>query len=142
MTTIAWDCQTLATDSRCTMGDQIYDEKSQKLFKNVGIFQAVATSGLSEESELFLGVLRVAGPLGEVLRLEVPKGINLLGVTSGVCWMMNHEGFSLLDKPWAIGTGADFAIAAMDHGDSAEDAVRHAATRDLFTNSRIQKYKT
>jgi len=29
-------------------------------------------------------------------------------------------------------------MAAMDHGDDAEQAVKYASTRDVFTNSLVQ----
>lgn len=43
-------------------------------------------------------------------------------------------------KKYAGGSGWQWAIAAMDHGKSAAEAVRYAGTRDHSTNTRVQSY--
>jgi len=39
-----------------------------------------------------------------------------------------------------LGSGRDFAIAAMDHGKSAKEAVKYAMTRDTYTGGRIRVF--
>ncbi|MNJ79145.1 hypothetical protein D3C77_770710 [compost metagenome] len=41
-------------------------------------------------------------------------------------------------NPDAIGSGAPYALAAMDMGASAEDAVRAAMKRDIYTGGKIR----
>lgn len=38
------------------------------------------------------------------------------------------------------GSGSDLALAAMDFGKSAREAVKYAATRDIYTGGRIRVY--
>lgn len=44
----------------------------------------------------------------------------------------------VVDDFSAIGSGWELAMAAMDHGKSASEAVLYAATRDIFTNDKLQ----
>lgn len=141
MTTITWDLQTLATDSRCSIGPEIYDEHCKKLFKSVGIFSAVAASGSPDDAEHFIfSALAGVLDLEELLAMDVPKGIDMVAVLGKTCWMINCAGVSRLNKPWALGTGGEYALAAMDLGKTAVEAVKYASTRDLYTNSRVQKF--
>lgn len=144
MTTIAWDGKTLAVDSRITIGRDIYQDKGQKLFLNVGIFGAVAFTGEPDKAldyvEKTLRTLRHPKYLwGE----DESDNFGCIGVLkeTGECWFLNGDTTYTVPSPWAYGTGADFAIAAMDHGDTAVEAVKYAATRDTRTNSRVRKYK-
>ena len=41
-------------------------------------------------------------------------------------------------NPDAIGSGSAYALAAMDMGASAEDAVRAAMKRDIYTGGRVR----
>lgn len=56
-------------------------------------------------------------------------------VDSGVfiSWDINEDD--------AIGSGRNFAIAAMDFNCSAKDAVKYAMTRDSYTGGKINAYK-
>lgn len=40
----------------------------------------------------------------------------------------------------AIGSGCQFAMAALDFGKSVKDAVKYAATRDIYTGGKIRVY--
>jgi len=40
----------------------------------------------------------------------------------------------------AMGSGEEFALAALDHGKTAEDAVAYAATRDSGTGGKIRVF--
>lgn len=44
-------------------------------------------------------------------------------------------------NPDAIGSGAAYALAAMDMGASAEDAVRAAMKRDIYTGGKVRAMK-
>ena len=74
--------------------------------------------------------------------METSTDYGYLGVLRGTggAWFLNGEATYQLDSPWAFGSGAEYAIAAMDHGSTAVQAVKYASTRDLMTNSIVQKY--
>lgn len=42
----------------------------------------------------------------------------------------------------SIGSGSQFAVAAMDFGKSAEEAVKYASTKDCYTGGKITVIKT
>jgi ATP-dependent protease HslVU (ClpYQ) peptidase subunit len=45
-----------------------------------------------------------------------------------------------LEQSWAIGSGAKWAIAAMDFGKNAEEALSYACTRDKSTGGALQSF--
>lgn len=63
-----------------------------------------------------------------------PHGVYLAGANEGEIWEMP------IDSPYAIGSGADHALTAMDLGCSAKGAVIKAAARDTHTGGRIRVY--
>jgi hypothetical protein len=47
----------------------------------------------------------------------------------------------IMDVPMAWGSGRDFAIAAMDFGCSAKEAVKYARTRCTYTGGKVRTFK-
>lgn len=73
---------------------------------------------------------------------------DLFVVRDGVLlWGEIRGGGCSIDPPdegetyWAIGSGAYFALTAMDLGLSAKEAVKMAAKRDTGTNSKVRTFK-
>lgn len=66
-------------------------------------------------------------------------------VSDGRAYLMTYDG-GALDK-WemrentGIGSGGDFALAAMDFGCSAKEAVKYASTRNMHTGGKITVFK-
>ena len=66
-------------------------------------------------------------------------------VSGGKCY---EAGMTEAGEPWrsvltydlAIGSGRDFAIAAMDHGKGARDSVGYASVRDNGTGGKISVF--
>lgn len=58
----------------------------------------------------------------------------LSGIDGGEPWTQK------IDLNRAIGTGHHFALASLDFGKSAKDAVKYAATRDVYTGGIIRVY--
>jgi ATP-dependent protease HslVU (ClpYQ) peptidase subunit len=58
----------------------------------------------------------------------------LCGIDDNEFWVEN------LYCNQGVGSGFKFAISAMDHGKSAKDAVKYAATRDIYTGGKIHVY--
>ncbi len=144
MTTIAYDGKSLATDSRSTIRDTIYDENSKKLFLNVGPFSAVAVSGDFQATTDLLEEVAGCTSIQQVRSLlhedREGKGI-LIGVLySGEAWSFDACDACVLTQgvPYAAGSGRDYAYAAMDLGLSAREAIVAASKRDVHTNNVVQ----
>jgi len=63
-------------------------------------------------------------------------------VTDGKVWLVvvNNDGYcekTLLDHDDANGSGQSFALAAMDHGRTAKQAVEYACTRDIYSGGKV-----
>jgi len=144
MTTIAYDTKTLVSDSRSSLGDMIYEEDSQKIFPNVGPFAVVGISGSYQDA---MDIIKVISSYTQVdhirsIPFEELGQASLLGVTfNGELWSYAGDQSQQLreDKPFAIGSGSQFALAALDLGKTAEEAVIYASTRDMFTNDVLQR---
>ena len=143
MTTIAYDGKTLVSDSRSSIGDTIYEEDAQKIFTNVGPFAVVGIAGSYQDATDIMKTIT------EFTRVDHIRSIPsdelgecaLLGITyEGELWSYAGDASCQLreDMPFAVGSGGPYALAAMDLGLSAEDAVKYASTRDMFTNDRTQ----
>lgn len=137
MTTIAYKDGIVAFDSRTTDGnDTIATDDCIKMHKSGGrvFFMAGAVSDEPKFMQLW----------------DTPKeGANL------ECWAFVWDGSTLwysaadkheiwkcpVDHPRAIGSGAKFAIAAMDMGADAKQAVKQAMKRDPFTGGKIRTFR-
>jgi hypothetical protein len=137
MTTIAWDGETLATDSQGTLGDHKSGGAHKKLFRNVGPFVAVALSG---ELRSFPSVLE-SFKTGDVTEdsLEVA---GLCVDQHGKAWEFDgyHWTFEKVKAKTAMGTGWALATAAMQGGADAPLALKIACKLDLYSGGRIQKF--
>jgi hypothetical protein len=132
MTTLAWDGKTLAADSRATSSGMPY--------KIVKIF-------VLADGSLFAG----SGDYGQIIAvkhwLENPDSqkpnaddfAGLLVTPEGVLFKL-EETLGLLpvyEAFHAIGSGRDFAMAAMHCGRTAREAVEIAALYDVFTGGEV-----
>ncbi len=64
-------------------------------------------------------------------------------VSGGKCYevSVNNDGYCEhfeLSFSEAKGSGCELALAAMDHGKSAKEAVEYAMTRDIYTGGKVQ----
>ena len=141
MTTIAFDGKTLAADGLVMVGDEICHTDGVKIIDTPHMVTALA------------------GPscLHYPLHLWVASGAHVDQLLAGareakLGWTLvvfDHSGgryYSgeypypdtiLPDEKFAAGSGRPYALAALDCGLSAGDAVRIAAKRDTMTNDRI-----
>lgn len=135
MTTIAYDGKTLAADSRATSSGMPY--------KVVKIFTLA-------DGSLFAG----SGDYGQIIAVkewlentdsQKPNAADFAGllVTSdGVLFRIEetlgrlpvHEAFH------AIGSGRDFAMAAMHCGRTAREAIEIASLYDVFTGGEVMAF--
>ncbi len=136
MTTIAYNHKDkqIAYDGRTTAGDVIKCEDADKLDIK-GDLTFILAGALDEKEHLISQYPN---------KLEKPVSVSGFlikdKVVYGVCgddlniaeWKINHSD--------AHGSGAKFAISAMDHGKSAHDAVAYAMTRDIYSGGIINVF--
>lgn len=133
MTTIAWDGKSLAADRLVVQGGAIVLYRP-KLVK-AGTRGWFAVTGDLADSQALLDYFDGG---------DRPT----FSASAALCWI-DGELFEFdeatipirYEKPdrvrLAIGSGAKWALAAMDFGADARDAVRYAAKRDTCTGGRI-----
>ncbi|WDG77350.1 proteasome subunit beta [Pseudomonas chlororaphis] len=137
MTTIAYKDGVIAYDSRVTRGSLIDHDDYEKLIHRNGHQFLFAGCGADFPALMdeFFGVKASDKPLDA----------NGLVVTNGRLCQIGRDAESgfWLDEVWmersfAIGSGRDFALAAMDMGATAKEAVEAAAKRDAYTGGTIR----
>lgn len=136
MTTIAYKDGVIAYDSRQTRNDRIVSDNAPKcqVVDEVRFFLAGA---VCDEKALIAAYFGTPSPVPVECSGYVVDGGHLMMVghddKTGI-WKQELE----LSNPDAIGSGAPYALAAMDMGASAEDAVRAAMKRDIYTGGPVQ----
>ena len=143
MTTIAYDGKSLASDSRSSMGTMIYEEDAQKIFPDIGPFAVLAIAG---DYQCAMDTIDIIGDFTKLDHIRnIPStdigNVSLIGVThDGKLWSYAGDKSCELraDRPFACGSGGEYALSAMDLGKTAEEAVVYASTRDVFTNNVTQ----
>jgi len=138
MTTIVYDHKNkqIACDSRTTMGSLIVldDAIKYKVVDDVIWF----ICGKTGETDIFIDNFK---PLNDApdnldvyaLRVE-DKKVYLCTMGSGV--------FRECEMPCetSIGSGEDYALAALDFGRTAKEAIEYAMTRDNCTGGKVHVY--
>lgn len=134
MTTIVWDGTTLATDSLISVNGSTYNH-AQKLFQ-LDNGEWVAFAGEQQEWWEVLEWLNAGAPRNDkphVSRVEM-----IIAGPDGVFEMFNKLVRIPVKGPVAYGTGWKWALAAIDHGKSAVEAVEYAMTRDHDSGGKVQ----
>lgn len=136
MTTIAYKDGVIAYDSQITTGNTItYDDYEKlKVVKGVKFVLCGATSDIEAFIDAYFGAPAAAKLDASALIVEGDR-----------IWCAGHnkdEGLWKspveLDRPYAIGSGSDHALTAMDMGATAYQAVEKAAKRDVSTGGMIR----
>ncbi len=140
MTTIAYRDGVLAADTRATSGDVIVGSSALKIAKRGRVM--AAASGTSAYARRFMDWFR-SGMKGDPPPSIDPNDHDTF------CWGLLVTGDDrrvLLQQPgwivergpyFAMGSGRDFALGAMAHGASAEEAVRAAIAHDVYSGGDI-----
>lgn len=137
MTTIAYHhgTQTIAYDSRVTAGSQIFtDNEDKKREKDGRVFFLAGNSGDIDRAVFsFPDQVELSdNPYG----FMVEKGI--------VYWVSYEDGFPITTKlkhSQSAGSGGDYALAAMDCGCGAVEAVKVAIGRDVYSGGKVNVFK-
>lgn len=135
MTTIAWDGKTLAGDKLTSMGGTpIVSTKVHAVKNTHGIVEyLVGCAGLAADCQAF--VRWVEG--GFVTERPNFQDVNALlihddGRIDHYTEMENVHHVGKLSY-WAEGSGANYALGALAHGATAEEAIRIATQLDIHT---------
>lgn len=139
MTTIAYNHKDkeIAVDSRFTRGDIISTDKGNKVIKKSGV--TFVCAGLSAQYDLLVGMWFSSEPVKDI-------GCHAFVIDRGVVYdygLDNNGEISKekLDENLGKGSGQDWALAAMDFGCSAKDAVKYAMTRDVYSGGKVKVIK-
>ena len=143
MTTIAWDGRFLAADGRVTNGDQITTDEDVKIqIEHVhgDKFVAAFAGGVSDSRELLdiaIGEKEYTGALdANIFLIKNDDEIFLCGADDKRYWQGE------LKFSEAMGSGGNYATAALDLGCTSMRAVEQAIKRDIHSGGKINVYDT
>lgn len=143
MTTIVYDHKRkqIAIDSRATSGGIIVDDESQKWtitesgeiwFTCGAICDEQLLMECFKDGDRSLDVKVIPDANAFVVR---GKEVLMRGVTSeGEAWTQK------LTSSRCLGSGSSFALAALDFGNTAKQAVNYAITRDCYSGGKVHVY--
>jgi len=140
MTTIAYNHKDkeIAFDSRCTCGDLIVSDSNDKIERRDGI-NYVCAGDLNDIADLVdnidTGMFITKESTAEAFFFKDGKAFRAV-------WPINEQvDITELTSDRATGTGRDFALAALDFGRTAKQAVEYAKTRDIYTGGKVRVIK-
>ena len=139
MTTIAYKHPYIAYDSLSTKRGIVISGNENKMFEGSGMNHFLC--GKLADCQNFANSINESPAivLYACESISVDKEGGVFGITQ------NEEGFFALypisqSCNYSIGSGCDFAMAAMDLGKSAKESVEYAATRDIYTGGTIRVF--
>jgi ATP-dependent protease HslVU (ClpYQ) peptidase subunit len=137
MTTIACKAGTVAYDSRSTADDVVIDDDCEKMVERGGRKFFMASE--EDHEEAFIRAWMNGS------KLQGECNVEAIVVEGFMVYAASVEDGEIrkfvIDKHWAIGSGAQFAIGAMDAGATAEQAVEIAKGRDVRTGGRVRVFR-
>lgn len=160
MTTIAWDTNILAADSRCMLGDTVLQYGIEKIFyPDPGKYWSVF--GHKVLAYALSGNLDSVPWINETLEEDLTHHSYVSGTDNLVfhiimvtesghaySWYMDRiqsdgiddSGLVPIHGPFAVGSGAQFALAVMAVGFSAHKAVEIASKLDTGTGGDVEVF--
>lgn len=134
MTTIACDGRSMASDGMVTENDHICRLDFPKV-RRLKDGRIVGMSGDAYAWQPFMDWLET----GEGTPPVADDGLSclVLNLDGSLCSYDKHGNVFPEVAPVAIGSGTRFALAAMDFGKNAEDAVNYACTRDVYSGGLV-----
>lgn len=138
MTTIAFDGKTMACDTLVTCGDT-YINTDTKIYENDAYVIGVAgDAGCGTMLVQVSNILTMRTYEYNFKAIVYEKHTRrVLYVSFNKSWGSNSCVVPIVDSYFAVGSGADFARAAMECGYSAQGAVAVASKFDLNTGGKI-----
>ena len=135
MTTVTYKDGIIASDSQ---SDWFYNEIGvKKIFRVQGM--VIGCAGSAAIGSQFVEWMSGKGNKPVIVDDDA---FSAIVIKKGKCCQYDKGLVPLYSEPYAaIGSGAKFAIAAMDCGKSAKDAVKIARRRDSYTGGHIHTIK-
>jgi hypothetical protein len=143
MTSVAWDGVTLAADRQAVHNNTpVLWAKLRKItFRGEPAYLAFA--GEIDQCNSVVDWI-VAGCDPDKIPVIETKNFSILVITKSKKAFYLNDGFFFYEmgkSKWAIGSGADFALGAMAHGATAEEAVGIACTLDVNSGLGVDSVK-
>lgn len=141
MTTIVYDHKNgqIACDSRMTRSGVVLSDSAPKwrYDKSVILF----FTGCTCDFEQFMQHYGKHGAKPDA-EVEADAFIVKEGIVYEAGFSKTHGYFEtpLRDYSSSIGSGQSFALAALDFGKTAKEAVEYAATRDIYTGGQVSVF--
>jgi len=141
MTTIAYKDGIIATDGRIRNDDIVATDDREKRYEVDGGFIFFAGSDRTIDALQALGSFAAGAEVGSscwnAFFVNDNGDLYLCGAEDGKVWMEKDRDL----MPTAIGSGTHLALAAMDMGLTAAEAVEYASTRDTATGGTIREWR-
>lgn len=140
MTTIAYKDGVIAYDSRLVVENLIFDDEFEKMHSRDDVLFFL--SGSTCDNEKFMNAYFEPELICKNVNIEaIVFDRSILYRSSidpdGIFWRSPLRP----DHYYAIGSGRDFALAFMDSGISAEEAIYATMKRDCFTGGKVRTYQ-
>lgn len=142
-TTIAWSGTEIAADSQSTGSHTKYHSAVPKIMYSKTRHATIAAAGdVAVTAPIKKFFMSTDKPLSEY-QLPVTAGDGSFAVLviyddgSAEIYLTNLTAPTPVEAPFAVGSGEDFAMAAMLCGKTAKEAVEVAEQLDLFTGGRV-----
>lgn len=138
MTTIVYNKEEneIAVDSRMMMGNFIESDDYIKMI-SVGNRKFFLAGELAD-------IQMIARCYPNNLEYEINQSSHGFVVENGIIKYIYTNGLKIKEthqtNSSAVGSGFEFAIAALDMGKTTYEAVKYAATRDSYTGGKIRIY--
>ena len=144
MTTILYDYknQQIAIDSRTTCDSIIVDDKAIKYIDKGD--KLWFCSGATGDFETFISHYNPLTETNPHINADafflITEGDCIGGVYLAV---IDRDGIykeCIMDHDQALGSGSSWALAALDHGKTAKEAIEYAMTRDIYSGGKVHVY--
>lgn len=140
MTTIAYKDGVIAYDSRLVVENLIFDDEFEKMHSRDDVLFFL--SGSTCDNEKFMNAYFEPELIYKNVNVEAivydQSSLYRSSIDSnGIFWKSPLRA----NNYYAIGSGRDFALAFMDSGISAEEAIHATMKRDCFTGGKVRTYQ-
>lgn len=135
MTTIAWDGESLCSDSQATAADLVVSLSAVKVHRldDGGMMALCGEPAFTRAMLDWLNGKRPAAPTGNFAAIVVREG-------SVRCYD-DGESYLTVEAPYARGSGCVVARVAMLCGRTAAEAVAMAAELDIYSGGPVQSMR-
>lgn len=141
MTTIAYKDGLVAYDTRACSGDFIMEDNYEKriVVEDHSFFIAGAISDNDNFIECYLSEAEPKEDNDNAALVVTPDGELWVAAIDGRYGFWKRK--LNLKNPYTMGSGGQYALAAMDLGLTAVESVKYAMTRDCKTGGKVKTYK-